>query len=89
MSGLDDQIHALQEARKSGALTGADAAAIGKVGLGAAAGTSKRVDHRERPTLLTSADGRPQWLVTGVEVGSKASSFPNCFSETVVTEILA
>ena len=52
-------------------------------------GTSKRVDHRERPTLLTSADGRPQWLVTGVEVGSKASSFPDCFSETVVTEILA
>jgi hypothetical protein len=53
-------------------------------------GTSKQVDHRERPTLLTSVDGKgtPEWLITGVEVGSKSGSFPHCFSETALTEIL-
>jgi hypothetical protein len=51
-------------------------------------GTSKRVDHRERPTLLTDASGTPEWLITGVEVGSKAASFPSCFSETALTKIL-
>ena len=51
-------------------------------------GTTKRVDHRERPTLLTSKEGRPEWLITGVEVGSKDASFPDCFSETALTQIL-
>eukprot|EP01051_Picozoa_sp_SAG22_P016454 SAG22_NODE_2328_length_2709_cov_9.759004_2_plen_117_part_00 len=51
-------------------------------------GTTKRVDHRERPTLLTSAEGQPQWLLTGVEVGSKSASFPSCFSEMALTKIL-
>ena len=50
-------------------------------------GTSKRVDHRERPTLLTAEDGTPEWLITGVEVGSKSGSFPNCWSETALTKI--
>lgn len=53
-------------------------------------GTFKRVDHRERPTLFTSADGKgtPELLITGVEVGSKSGNFPHCFSETALTEIL-
>ena len=57
------------------------------VGMRYANGTTKRVRHRERPTLLTAADGTPEWLVTGVEVGSKSASFPNCFSETALTRI--
>lgn len=51
-------------------------------------GTTRRVDHRERPTLLTNSEGRPQWLITGAEVGSKSASFPDCFSETVITQIV-
>ena len=32
--------------------------------------------------------GVPEWLITGVEVGSKSGSFPDCFSETALTKIL-
>jgi hypothetical protein len=62
--------------------------AVYDVTMNYANGTSKMVDHRERPTLITAADGTPQWLITGVEMGAKGANFPSCFSETAITQIL-
>ena len=36
-------------------------------------GTTKRVDHRERPTLITNAAGTPEWLITGCPCPSPCS----------------
>ena len=62
--------------------------AVYDVAMSYANGTSEMVDHRERPTLVTAADGTPQWLITGVEMGSKYGNFPSCYSETAITQIL-
>ena len=54
-----------------------------------AAGATIDFNYRERPEILFSTDGTPQFLLTGVETGLKDNDYPNCSSMSIATSIFA